>query len=400
MKRRTFVVGAGTLVGAGVVASNMKNEPEKSLVKIVNPREDAAAIAAVEKSGIVDVHRHIVTPAMRDLLARRNTRSLAGTSLPDWTPERLIASMQTEGVQTAITSAVLPGIQVGETELTAFSRSSNEFSRELVERYKGRIGFFAHLPLPYTDQACKEAIYALDTLQADGVVLMASNDGKFLGDPLFEELMHELNERRAVVFVHPNGPTTDPLGLGTPLSVVEYPCDITRAGLNLILSGTMERFHKIRWILAHAGGFLPYVAWRVSLANAMIEYGYGDTAPQGVLTYLRRFYLDTATSISRSSMATLRELVEPSRLLFGTDAPFASGHHDQQRIKELVASNFWSSGEAVCVKRNNALSLFPDYLQPGETVMAAPVFPQESPFMGVRRQVLSPLRSLAQKLRK
>ena len=305
--------------------------------------------------------------------------------------------MQAEGVQTAITSAVLPGIQVDQPELAVFSRASNEFSRELAERYKGRVGFFAHLPLPYTEPACAEAIYALDTLKADGVVLMGSNDGKFLGDPLFEELMYELNERSAIVFVHPNVPTTDPLGLATPLNVIEYPCDITRAGLNLILSGTMERFHKIRWILAHAGGFLPYVAWRASLANTMIEYG--DTATQGVLTYLRRFYLDTATSISRSSMATLRELVDPSRLLFGTDAPFASGAQGQQQIKDLVASNFWSEGEASRIERSNALSLFPGYKQPDEAVAALPVFEQESFVSGTKRQVLSPLRSIAQKLR-
>lgn len=397
MKRRTFVVGAGALVGAGVLASNMKSEPEVDLMKRVDPREDAAAIAAVEKSGVIDVHRHIVPPAMRDLLARRNTRSLAGQKLPDWSPELFIASMQAEGVQTAITSAVLPGIQVDQPELAVFSRASNEYSRELAERYKGRIGFFAHLPLPYTEPACAEAIYALDTLKADGVVLMGSNDGKFLGDPLFEELMYELNERSAIVFVHPNVPTTDPLGLATPLSVIEYPCDITRAGLNLILSGTMERFHKIRWILAHAGGFLPYVAWRASLANTMIEYG--DTATQGVLTYLRRFYLDTATSISRSSMATLRELVDPSRLLFGTDAPFASGAQGQQQIKDLVASNFWSEGEASRIERSNALSLFPGYKQPDEAVAALPVFEQESFVSGTKRQVLSPLRSIAQKLR-
>lgn len=397
MKRRTFVVGASALVGAGMLTSNMNSEPEKGFVRNVEPGENTAAIAATETAGVIDIHRHVVPPAMQDLLARRNKSSLAGLELPNWSPELFFASMQAEGVQTAITSAVLPGMQVGEAELTAFSRSSNEFSRELAERYKGRIGFFAHLPLPYTNRACAEAIYALDTLQADGVVLMASNDGKFLGDPLFDELMHELNERSAVVFVHPNVPATDPLGLSTPLSVIEYPCDITRAGLNLILSGTMERYHKVRWILAHAGGFLPYVAWRVSLANTMSEYG--NTAPQGVLTYLRRFYLDTATSVSRSSMATLRELVEPNRLLFGTDAPFSSGPEGLQQIKQLVASNFWSAGEAARVERSNALSLFPTYKQPGEVVAVLPSFEQESFGSEAKRQVLSPLRSIFQKLR-
>ncbi|MCY1285565.1 Amidohydrolase [compost metagenome] len=397
MKRRTFVVGAGALLGAGVLVSNMKSETENTLAGETDSKLDAAAVTAAETSGKIDVHRHVITPAMRDLLARRNIRSLAGLELPEWSPESFMASLQAEGIQTAITSAVIPGIWAGAPELQAFSRGSNEFSRELADANPGRVGFFAHLPLPFTELACAEAVYALDTLRADGVVLMASNDGKFLGDPLFDELMHELNERSAIVFVHPNVPATDPLGLGTPLSVVEYPCDITRAGLNLILSGTMERFHKIRWILAHAGGFLPYVAWRVSLANTMVEYG--DTATQGVLTYLRRFYLDMATSVSRPSMATLRELVEPSRLLFGSDAPYATERQTERQIEQLVADNFWSTGYAARVERSNALSLFPTYKQSGELVAALPTFEQESITSQTKRQVLSPLRSLAQKLR-
>lgn len=397
MKRRTFVVGASTLVGAGVLVSNMKSETEKTLAEEMDPKLNAAAVKAAESYGKIDVHRHVVTPAMRDLLARRNIRSLAGLKLPDWSPESFMASLETEDIQTAITSAVIPGIQVGAAELEAFSRGSNEFSRELADANPGRVGFFAHLPLPFTEKACAEAVYALDILRADGVVLMASNDGKFLGDPLFDELMYELNERSAIVFVHPNVPATDPLGLGTPLSVVEYPCDITRAGLNLILSGTMERFHKIRWILAHAGGFLPYVAWRVSLANTMTEYG--DTATQGVLTYLRRFFLDTATSISRPSMATVRELVEPTRLLFGSDTPYASEGQTANQIEQLVAEKFWSTGYAARVERANALSLFPIYKRPSEVVSTPPTFEQESISSQAKRQALSPLRSLAQRLR-
>ncbi|MBC9249398.1 hypothetical protein A9179_03800 [Pseudomonas alcaligenes] len=354
-------------------------------------------MAAAAQAGKIDVHRHLVTPAMDELLAHRGSRTLAGFAVPEWSEVAFMAALQADGIQTAITSVVLPGIQAEAAELSAFSRSSNEFSRELVERHPKRLGFFAHVPLPFTAQACAEAIHALDVLKADGVVLLASNAGKFLGDPLFDELMHELNARSAVVFVHPNVPARDPLGLGTPLGVVEFPCDIARAGLNLILSGCMERFHKIRWILSHAGGFLPYVAWRISLANTMQEFG--DTATQGVLTYLRRFYLDTATSVSRPTMATLGELIEPSQLLFGSDAPFAPEQQTQAQIGQLVASGFWSAGQAARVERSNALSLFPAYRQPGETVAALPVYQQESLSSQAKRQVLAPLRSLAQKLR-
>lgn len=399
MNRRTFVVGTGALVGAGVLASGMRSRPEGVPTGWSNSSAGrGSSMGGAAAVGKIDVHRHVVTPAMRDILARRNIHTLAGVEVPAWTPETFIDSLQEDGVQTAITSAVLPGIRCEVAELVRFSRSSNEYSRAMADQHPGHVGFFAHLPLPFTAQACAEAIYALDSLGADGVVLMASNEGRFLGDPAFDELMHELHKRSAVVFVHPNIlPTTGQLGLSTPLSVLEYPCDLTRAGLNLILSGTLERFHQIRWILAHAGGFLPYVAWRVSLANAMPEYG--DSATQGVLHYMRRFYLDTATSVSRSSMATLQELVEPSRLLFGSDSPFAPKRQSQQQIDELVQSGFWSDGLALEIQRTNSLGLFPRYKQREERVPQPPVFAPESLIGQAKRHLLSPVRSLAQKLR-
>jgi hypothetical protein len=64
----------------------------------------------------------------------------------------------------------------------------------------------AGVPLPPWSPAASlevmDAIFALDTLHADGVVLLASNAGTFLGDPAFEELMAQVDVRATVAFVH------------------------------------------------------------------------------------------------------------------------------------------------------------------------------------------------------
>ncbi len=48
--------------------------------------------------------------------------------------------------------------------------------------------------------------------------------------------------------------------------MMEYLFDTTRAAVNLVFSGALERFARIRFILAHAGGVMPYFAWRLSVS--------------------------------------------------------------------------------------------------------------------------------------
>ena len=57
------------------------------------------------------------------------------------------------------------------------------------------------------DAAIREAIYALDTLGADGVKLATNSRGQYLGDEELDPLMEVLNERHAVIIIHPHRPT-------------------------------------------------------------------------------------------------------------------------------------------------------------------------------------------------
>lgn len=142
------------------------------------------------------------------------------------------------------------------------------------------------LPLSDVDAALEEIAYALDTLCPDGVGLY----GVYLGDPEFKPIFKELARRSASVFVHPaNSPNDD--GLGFPAPMLEYPFDTTRMAVNLVLSGTLDRYPGIKLILSHGGGTLPFLAER---AAALTAWTAPPDAPRSALEKLCSLYYDLA----------------------------------------------------------------------------------------------------------
>lgn len=351
------------------------------------------------KQGRIDVHHHVIPPAFVEAMQAKGITKVAGALLPKWTAEKSIEVMDANGIQTAITSLSAPGVHFGDGVVPAstLARRCNEFSADMAVRYPGRFGSFAVLPMPFTEAACAEAIHSLDVLKADGVVLLGSTDGHFLGDARFDELMSELDRRQATVFVHPNlHATSESIGLNMPGFLIEFLCDTTRAAVNLILSGTLEKYTNIRWILAHAGGFLPFVAGRV--AGAGIS-GLDAKAPHGIMHYIRRFYFDTALSPSRYSMVALRELVEPTHILFGSDFPFAPAPITALECRTLDESNLFAEPIQYGIARGHALELFPQYRLPDEVVTAQPIFANESFSSRIRRAMTGPMASLGESMR-
>ncbi len=348
----------------------------------------------------IDVHHHLIPPVFKNAMERYGIHEVAGAPLPKWTPQDSIEVMDACGTRTALLSLSAPGVNFGTlSETVKLARLCNEYASELSQKHAGRFGYFAVLPMPFTEEACKEACYALDHLGAVGVVLLGSTDGVFLGDSALEELMAELNRRKAVVFVHPNlHASSQSLGLNMPGFLMEFLCDTTRASLNLVLTGVLERYPDIRWILAHAGGFLPYIAWRASLANFMPEFV--NAAPQGVMHYIKRFYFDTALSPSPFAMPALKELVGAQQVLFGSDFPFAPAIASHLQVKTLDNLDVWNAQERAMINYENAINLFPSLAASGDVVRKLPEYQRETQAGKLARMLRSPIINLAERMRK
>jgi predicted TIM-barrel fold metal-dependent hydrolase len=235
-----------------------------------------------------------------------------------------------------------------------------------VHDHPRRFGGFATLPLPDVKAALAELEHAYDALHLDGVILFASQGDRYLGDLLYEQLFQELERRKAVVLIHPHTvpPGSNAPKLKLPFGIVEFMFDTTRAIANLLYSGTLERYPSIRYIVSHAGGAVPYLAWRI--ANATFLPGMPNRmSGADALKQLQRLYYDTALSTSEYVFATLREFVPASHVLFGSDFPYVPDQVIKAEIVGLEKSRVLDDAMRKAIDRDNALALFPRFARAG-----------------------------------
>ena len=302
----------------------------------------------------IDVHQHLIPPFWAEVRARAGADASGGWAVPAWSPESAIAMMDDLGIATGILS--IGAITFGDAAARGDARRCNEFNAGVTKARPDRFGWFAALPLPHVDAALEEIAYAYDVLEADGIGLFANYRGTYLGDPAFAPVWDELDRRAAVVFVHPAQPPL-PWLPGIPGPVVDFPLDTARAAVQLVVAGVMRRCRRVRVILAHGCGFLPYAAHR--FAEQASEAVQPARSVEDYLADMRRFLFDTALCAGPAAMPSLLAFAAPGQVLFGSDFPFASRPVGTSFTRKLDAALEGEAALAAAINRESALALFP-----------------------------------------
>jgi predicted TIM-barrel fold metal-dependent hydrolase len=307
----------------------------------------------------VDVHFHVIPQFYAEAVYAAGSGPAIGR-YPDWSPELALEVMDRFDIATALVSLAQPGVQFCKpAEARMLARRCNDHAAELAARWPRRFGAFGTVSMWETRDAVDEIAHALDTLKFAGVSLFASYDGKFLGDPKFDPVMEALDARDGVVFVHPGAhPTNKLIDLPWPAFMMEYLFDTTRAVVNLIFGGALERYPRIRFILPHAGGLAPYFSWRLSV-SPMIDKRLKQLSREDVLGLLRRFWYDNALSPGAQTWGCLENVAAPGQILFGTDWPFANVRVTAEAMRTYEALAAISPAQREAIDWSNALRLFP-----------------------------------------
>ena len=274
----------------------------------------------MQAQGVIDMHSHIITPEFMSALDKEGRLLDEGFPLPKWDAEAQLKWMDEAGIHTSVLTLAAP-----QPTSAKVVRATNEAAAKLKYEHPDRFRFCAALPLPDVDAAIEEARYALDVLSADGIKLATNVNGQYLGAPELDTLFSFLNERKAVVILHPHRP--DPVNKQvmqqTPLAMQEYLSETTRAVSNMISRNVLARYNNIKVVVPHCGAYLPLAIPRMRSLTPVMQ----TNKMVGEIDYeanLRTLYYDLAGAHSPEVIRMLLTITTPDHLLYGSDYPYVA----------------------------------------------------------------------------
>ena len=203
----------------------------------------------------------------------------------------------------------------------------NDQMAKHIAAHPDRFWGIATLPLAQPAAAADELRRAMSKLGLRGAMFASNVKGINLDDPMFEPLWACAEELGAFMFIHPNNIAgADRLKSYYLANLIGNPLDTTIAAASLVFGGVMDRYPKLKVMLAHGGGFTPYQA-------ARWEHGWA-VRPEPKKNVLQqpkniagRFFYDTILH-SAPVLEFLIKHTGADRVLLGSDYPYDMGMPD------------------------------------------------------------------------
>jgi aminocarboxymuconate-semialdehyde decarboxylase len=292
---------------------------------------------------VVDVHNHFYPPEYLAALepagsALRITHDAEGNPVVHYPGDYNVivrghrdiayrqAVLDREGIDVQVISLTTPGTHVETPTIAArlATITNDAFAKVQAER-PTRFVSLATLPLCDPQASLAEFVRATGPLKMPGAMLFSNVNGTGLDDPRFWPIYEAANDRESVLMIHP----TFPLGVEAmreywlmPLNGFLF--DTTLAASKLVFSGVVRRYPRIKWVLGHLGGTIPYLAERLDRGwRAFKECRMHIDEPP--TTYLKRhFYYDTV-NFAAGPLKLAIDFAGADHVLAGSDYPHQIG---------------------------------------------------------------------------
>ena len=346
-----------------------KHGPSRSAAATINGNTSRLSSSVTKdqakKSRVVDLHCHYLNPTVNaktahldlgqydpttvfaDSLTRETNVEQMKSRAPKLTgiTERLV-DMDRMGVDIqAVCPAPYQFFYWTEADYGAeLTREVNDGIAKIAADRPDRFVGMGSVPLQDAELAIRELNYCVNNLGMRGIEICTNVNGKNLTDPSLklDKFFARAEELGVLIFLHPLGYTqADRLTHHYFNNVIGNPLESTVAVSHLIFDGVMERYSKLKFLVAHGGGFIAHYWARMDHAwRARPDCRTVIKNPPS--SYLEKFYFDTIT-FDPEMLKRLVDRFGADHVVLGTDYPYDMGDENPlgliAQVKELSSAS-------------------------------------------------------------
>jgi len=176
-----------------------------------------------------------------------------------------LSELATVGIDTIVLST-LPYINFGACEektVVWACRQINDGFGEIQQQFSARIYGMGMVPLPYVRAAVEELTRAHKEVGLRAVQILSNVEGRNLDDPEFLPFFERAEDLQTTILIHPDvRMRRERMDDYYMQNLIGNPLETAVATASLIFGGVLERFPKLKIVLAHGGGVAPSLIGR------------------------------------------------------------------------------------------------------------------------------------------
>ena len=322
----------------------------------------------------VDVHAHGIPRAVLDEI-RRNGQLYGGlavadseqgpvVSMPGGKKLRPLAAkmldfdervrwLDDHGMRGQVVSPWLDlqGYELAGSAAADWSKVLNDALAEACAGSRGRLIGLGTLPFGDGAASTRELRRLVQELKLPGVMISTNPGTTNLWDAALDELWSAAEDLGATIVLHPPtiGPASSIPDSAEFGNLWHRLIDTTLVASRMILAGVLDRHPRLRLVLVHGGGFLPFQSGRFDRSYVIGSHPGAAMAKSAPGDYLRSFYYDTCV-MTPPAIRMLCDLVSVERVVLGSDYPFPIG--DPDPVASVEAANLGDESNRTILEEN------------------------------------------------
>jgi predicted TIM-barrel fold metal-dependent hydrolase len=249
--------------------------------------------------------------------------------IEDMGAERL-KDMDEAGIDLQVISHAQPAVQKFDPETAVrLARETNDRLHRSIQDHPKRFAALGMLPTPDPKGAADELERMVTKLGFKGGMVHGLTNGHFLDEKQFWPLFERAQALDVPIYLHPGKPAQTVIDTYYKDYAQDYPhilgaawgytVEAATQAVRLVLSGALDAYPKVKFILGHLGEGIPFLLWR-------IDYSFSRPGNKPGMKFrdlfTEHFYITTSGNFSDTALLCSVMEMGVDRILFSVDYPF------------------------------------------------------------------------------